>query len=255
MTDTRLPSELLRLFGVMADHTVVPAMHQPGTPNGLRCMVLAVGQPARWDDLSQVWEHVQADLGLPPPLIAVDGRSGYQLWFPLACDEPVDDLRAFLRALVQTWLPGVAPARLACWPLASDAAVADALPWLQVPGQHPASGRWAAFVAHDLARIFEEEPWLERQPGWDAQAEVLSRARPISAAEFRQALATLCRTGQAVTPGGGGRAFQGPHEAEGPVHPATTPDAFLLSVMHDLAVDLRIRVDAAIALLAHRPGA
>jgi hypothetical protein len=212
----RLQAELQRLY--------FPSPEEPalvGADGRVRAMVLELARPASWDALGKVWRGVQADLELPAPAIAVSGIDGYQLWFSLAQPVPAAQATAFLEFLRRRYLGEIAAQRVAM-----KASV--------LPPREVAPGQWSAFVAPDLAAVFADEPWLDLPPGDDAQADLLSRLASIQPEELR-------------------RAFD---PAAAPVDtPAATaadspdPRHFLLGVMNDRAVDLRLRIEAAKALL------
>lgn len=215
----RLQSELERLYlvgGTPASGTA----RLTAADGRVRALVLEFAAPAAWPDLSRLWQGVQADLDLPPPAIAVNGRDACQLWFSLK--EPVapGQAEAFLAALRARYLAGVPPGRV-------RAASPTSLPPSRV-----APERWSAFVAPDLAPLFAEEPWLDQPPGHDAQADLLSRFASVSPQVFARACACRAEAARAAAPGG-----------------AADPRAFLLSVMQDPSVDLRLRIEAAKALL------
>ncbi len=178
------------------------------------------------------------DLGLPAPAIAVTGSDGFQLWFALAEDSLAAEAGQLLQALCRVYLPGLKPAtRLRLWSAAMDGAAPS------LPPQRAGAEQWSAFVAPDLAPVFSDEPWLDTEPGPEAQAEVLSRLACIGAAPLRAALLQL----------------QGPRDAAPPVPlpaaPAGASDAddeprrFLLRVMKDETVAMALRIEAAKALL------
>lgn len=252
----RLQAEQHRLFGFEVASNEwpipipIPMLLRTASANlSTRCLVLGLGQPAQWDPLQRVWEGVQSALSLPPPAIAVDGVSGYQLWFSLVGAVPEHEASRFLGLISARYLADVDRSRVRCVP-ALDGGAGPIESWLRpVPSEQPASGHWSAFVSPDLARIFEAEPWLEREPSPDAQADLLSRMVPASAQAFERALTLLAGDGEAASMAP--RAV--PAESACPVAGATRsvadPRAFLLSVMNDATVDMRIRVDAAKALL------
>ena len=111
-----------------------------------------------------------------------------------------------------------------------------------VPPFQSAPECWSAFVTPDLAALFDETPWLDLPPGADAQAELLSRLQPIGARELQRALQRL----------------QPPAEAaSSALHAATNDDdprRFLLRVMNDAGVEMRLRIEAAKALLLAAEG-
>lgn len=235
----RLDTEHQRLFASDPDATA---------EGRLRHLVLAVCGPADWAPLSAVWRGVQADLGLPAPAIAVNGVDAFELWFSLADPVPADTAAAFLDGLCARYLGEVAPARRCCWP-SSD-------PGLQVepsrvPQLQAETGRWSAFVAPDLAAVFGDDPSLDIPPGDEAQADLLSRLRPVTRAEFQIALARLTPEPSPFLP-----AVQPPvPTVVTPAAAASTirrhddPRQFLLDVMNDPSVAMELRIKAAKALL------
>lgn len=211
----RLQAELQRLYASSPDGRV-------------RAMVLELARPASWTDLASAWRGVQADLELPAPAIAVSGSDSYQLWFSLAQPVPVTQALAFLEALRRRYLGHIAPDRIAM------RAGGDA----PAPGREQAPGRWSAFVAADLAAVFADEPWIDLPPGPDAQAELLSGLAWIPPEDWKRALERL---GPVATPA----VAQAPTAAAD----GSDPRRFLLEVMNDSAIEMRLRVEAAKALL------
>lgn len=236
----RLDTERLRLFATEPD---------AAADGRVRHLVLALCGPADWAPLSAVWRGVQADLDLPAPAIAVNGVDAFELWFSLADPVPAPTAAAFLDGLCRRYLGDVAPARRRCWP-SSD-------PGLQVepsrvPQLQAETGRWSAFVAPDLAAVFGDDPSLDIPPGDEAQADLLSRLRPVAHAEFQIALSRLAPEPSPFLP-----AVQAPVPAvvspaaapAGPARRHDDPRAFLLDVMNDPSVAMALRIKAAKALL------
>lgn len=215
-----LQSELLRLYGV-----VPSASADAG--DSVRAMVLELTAPPGWRVLGRVWQGVQEELDLPAPAIAVSGTEGLQLWFSLAVPVAVPSALAFLRGLQSRFLPEVAPNRLR-----ATAGVAVAVPALQ-----PATGNWSAFVAPDLAPVFDETPWLDVAPNEEGQAALLRSLRPMGAGAFAAAVEQLAPP---PAPSGG-------MAADGLVQ--RDPREFLLQVMNDAGVALALRIEAARVLL------
>ena len=235
----RLQAELQRLYlppGATRDASGPPGFDPAGIAGQVKGMVLELAAPAGWRELSAAWQGIQADLGLPAPAIAVSGGDAYQLWFSLTEPAPAAQARAFLEGVRARYLAGVAPEGIRIQQ-------AGVLPPAQV-----APERWSAFVAPDLAPLFAEERWLDHPPGTDAQADLLSRVEGTPAEAFRRARAQL----------GVGDASHAPAAEPGAPGPHATgtadPRAFLLSVMQDPAVDLRLRIEAAKALLPFTQG-
>lgn len=218
---SRLQAELRRLYPVADAHDG----HQ------VRAVALTLVRPAAWADVASVWNGVQAELGLPAPVIAVDGK-GYQLWFSIAHAVPAEGATRFLDALRERYLPDL---QAAC----VDVQLSPVAPPLEV-----APGCWSAFVAPDLAALFADEPWLDLLPGADAQADLLSRHASIELGEWRQALERL---GRGLTHPQAARA------AEARMQDDLDPQRFLRDVLNDPTLELRVRVEAAKALLACEP--
>lgn len=208
----RLQAELQRLYG----------------PD--RVAVLEVAGAGGWAELAKVWQGVQADLELPAPGIAVNGSDACQLWFSFL--EGVSPLEAegLLASLRSRYLRDVRPERIRM------SRQPGAMPPFQV-----APERWSAFVTQDLAALFDEGPWLDLPPGVDAQAELLSRLRPMAAEGLQRALQRLQPPATASMP-----ASQGVQQDD--------PRDFLLRVMNDAGVDLQWRIEAAKALLLSQEG-
>jgi hypothetical protein len=217
---SRLEAELQRLY-LAGGSTLV------------RAPVLELARPGDWATLAKVWKGVQADLELPAPAIAVTGTDGYQLWFSLAQPVPPAQAQDFLQRLCRRYLPDVAPERIATQP--------NALPPREVQTDH-----WAAFVTPDLAAVFADEPWLDLPPGSDAQAELLSRIESVKPEAWQRALQRLHSASQDANDGGSAVAMQ-----FAPIATTQDPRRFLLDVMNDGAVELRLRIEAAKALLQH----
>ncbi|MFY7867178.1 hypothetical protein [Roseateles sp.] len=235
----RLQQELQRLYGPQ--------------PLASRAAMLALSRPADWLALGALWRGVQADLGLPAPAIAVSGRDGYQLWFALAEEEMGAQAHELLQALCQVYLPEVAATRLGICGPASAAQQAG----LPLPPQLVAAGQWSAFVAADLAPVFSEEPWLDTEPGPDAQAEVLGRLHCISRVQLDAALALLKpqlslrpQAAQAPVMSDEQQRQKAPPKGSlAELGSETDPRRFLLRVMNDEQVALSLRIEAAKALL------
>ncbi len=230
---SRLAREVQRLF--------LPTGLAPlgGAAARVRGFVLDVSRPAAWAPLGAVWQGVQAELDLPAPGIAVNGVDGLQLWFSLA--EGVEAPRglALLEHLRQRYMAEVPMHRV------TMRAVPGPVP---VPGPVDVDGQWSAFLAADLAPLFEETPWLDMPPTEDGQAELLSRLASIRPAVLESALERL----QARPAGSAKQAVPNPRPAVGhTAHPVAAQ--YLLQVMHDENAPLALRVEAAKALLPYGP--
>lgn len=287
---SRLHAEWLRLYAADAADPTAPRV-TPDAPPALvdaqgrtRTLVLALGRPADWATLSAVWQAVQAEGGLPAPGIAVSGTDSFQLWFSLAEAVPVAEAHAFLDTLRQRCLGHISATRLTLLPALDDASVshgakAATLDGTQVgtqivtqvgphhaaaiPAQQGEAEQWSAFVAPDLAPMFNGAPWLDLPPSPEGQAELLSRLRSIQPAEWRAAQAWLHDAGGAGDTGVATGAHAAPTDtaahlaahlaAPAPGSGALGPHAFLRQVMNDASVPLAMRIEAAKALLPHTP--
>lgn len=232
---SRLPTQLHRLYGVGDRPTV--AVEQGTQPITLidelgqvRAAVLTLGQPADWSLLSLVWRGVQADLGLPPPAIAVNGKDAYQLWFSLQTPVHASRAAAFMEALRARYLPEVPPHRV-------HITLAEA----QLPPMQVQDDQWAAFLAPDLAPVFSDTPWLDLAPNQEGQAELLSKVASVTSSDLDAAMHRLMGAQQG--------------EAAQKVSNGDSPRQFLLNVMNNEAVALHLRIEAAKALLPFEPGA
>ncbi len=257
----KLQSELQRLYLPRPELPAKAGAELPGLVGAtgeVRAMVLELtGSPA-WEHLARVWRGVQADLELRAPAIAVSGTDGLQLWFSLA--EPVGVARAhgFLERLRLRYLPDIDARRVRLMP-GADASAADPGSHAHlVPALQPLTGNWSAFVAPDLAPVFDDTPWLDTPPSEEGQATLLRAVGVISRTAFDAALAQLEPGAPApqtlATEPAAARVAQDPAT---PVAADGDAARFLRQVMQDETVALALRIDAAKALLqraAHRAG-
>lgn len=233
-------SEFARLYS-HNPQSVDPSSPPTETDGLARCAVLELARPADWRALGAVWQGVQADLGLPAPAIAINGSDGYQLWFSWQQTLPTEEAAQFVQLLCQRYLPAIAAQRLRCFPGTLDLAPQAVR---QVRDE-----QWSAFIAPDLAAVFADEPWLNRDPGQEAQAQLLARLESMRAQDYAKALQSLQPPPLAQTPS----AITAPvaiAPSSGNTHyPTETPAAFLQAVMQDAGAPLALRVQAATALL------
>ena len=221
---TRLQAELQRLYLPLDDNG-----------QATRTLVLELGRPASWDELSKVWQGVQADLEWPAPAIAVSGLDSYQLWFSLVRPMPVDKGMELLDLLRRRYLADVAMHRV------DMKHAVDALPPLE-----RAPGRWSAFVTSDLAALFADEPSLDLAPSPDAQADLLSRLKSLPADVMQRSLSRLAPV---PVPASAPTSVAAPRAAG-----QLDPRDFLLDVMNDPTIDMHLRIEAARALLPYFEG-
>lgn len=244
---TRLTREFDRLYGRAAG-----PLHDGAERT--RVCILGLAGPSQWAPLGAVWRGVQADLELPAPAIVVNGADGLQLWFSMLEPLPAAQAQAFLEALRRRYLAELPPHRLSLL----TASVPAATPAL-VPGAQAAEDRWSAFVAADLAPIFEDTPWLDLPPGDAGQAELLSRLQSIAPDNLARAWAVLQPWAGKPGPEAGAvdAAASSAATVTNPSSPAANPAAwqFLHQVMNDASLPLAQRIEAAKALLPFAPPA
>ena len=252
----RLPSELHRLYAAQAPgpDTAPEALRLIDGSGQVRAMVLSLARPADWPALAKVWQGVQVDLDLPAPAIAVSGTDAYQLWFSLAQPLPAAQALVFLESLRLRYLGDIKPQRVGLMPSRDGASLPQWLHASTVPALQ-ASGAWSAFVAPELAPVFADEPWLETAPNPEGQSSLLARLSSIPRADFELALQRL-NPAQASAPDTPAPAV--PDAVVSPMGqrkaaagPWLDPKSFLLEVMNNDTVELRLRIEAAKALLPH----
>jgi len=252
----RLHTELHRLYQSDPDSPGdVPCLIDP--QGRVRALVLEVARPADWGALSAVWQGVQADLALPAPAIAVSGVDGYQLWFSLAEAMPATEAWGFLEGLRLRYLGQIATGRVRLWPSLDPSSRQASEHARSVPAEQQDTGHWSAFVAPDLAAVFNDDPWLDLCPSPDAQADVLARLACIKTADFEAALVHLKPAAAPVsveTVNRVERATPGPQLATARSETSQGPRQFLLRLMNDPSVELQWRLEAAKALLPHMDG-
>lgn len=246
----RLPAELLRLYLMPSGSDAAGA--ESNRPDGpVRAFMVALSRPADWNALAPLWRGVQAELGWPAPAIAVSGGDALQLWFSLAHPVPVTQAADAARRLRAHFLADLADARVQWWP---DAA---GTPMPPLPGRPVAPERWSAFVAPDLAPVFDDTPWLDIPPGDEAQVGLLAGLRSIAPRDFDEGLQRL-RTTVAADPAVASPSA--PERTAPPAAPTPSPAGFtdtvdplrfLQQVMADAAVPLALRIEAAKALLPY----
>lgn len=262
----RLPSEWRRLYAptvpgsdATAQADLIDGTQLVDAQDSVRALVLQLGRPADWRALSRLWQGVQLDLAWPAPAIAVSGKDGHQLWFSLAQPVPVAQARALLTALQARYLGDVAAARVELWPVTDASAPQGVRHAAVIPAEPDRPEHWSAFVAPDLAPIFNDTPWLDLPPNLEGQADLLSRLASISPTEWQEAQTLLGVTTPALptTPTATApehRALATPIEPKhAPTGPHTDPRRFLLDVMNNEAIEMHLRIEAAKALLPFAP--
>lgn len=240
---SRLHAQLQRLYlcGSYPTDGSAPALFD--AQGQVRALVLELAQSVAWARIASFWHQVQEDEGLPPPALAVSGVDGYQLWFSLAAPVPLAQALAVLQHLRQRYWADVAPAQWRTWPTAAQQHTR------LVPAVQSDSGYWSAFIVPGLGSMFADEPWLERAPSPDAQADLLQALQSIGPALWQRLLpscpialaattstATVTVTAAAIT-------------SSDPT--GLDPHQFLHRVMNDSAVPLPLRIEAAKALLPY----
>ncbi|NDG41238.1 MAG: hypothetical protein EBY28_18140 [Betaproteobacteria bacterium] len=216
----RLPSELHRLYAAQAPgpDTAPEALRLIDGSGQVRAMVLSLARPADWPALAKVWQGVQVDLDLPAPAIAVSGTDAYQLWFSLAQPLPAAQALVFLESLRLRYLGDIKPQRVGLMPSRDGASLPQ---WLHASSQSSLLARLSSIPRADF------ELALQRlNPAQASAPDTPAPAVPDAV----------------VSPMGQRKAAAGPW---------LDPKSFLLEVMNNDAVELRLRIEAAKALLPH----
>lgn len=257
----RLQTELHRLYDANMPHPVGDESASAGfelidVDGKVRALVLEVAQPAGSDWITTLWKGIQDDLDLPAPAIAVSGSDGFQVWFSLSEPVPVEQALDFLESLRLHYLRDIASGNVGMKPAADASAPRQAVHTRLVPALQIETGRWSAFVSAGLASVFAEEPWLDMQPGFDAQANLLSSVKSIKPADFQRARNRLRLAGAPAVQNQGSAsadatdgATERPNPLQASARTDSDPRCFLLSVMNDPAAELHLRIEAAKALL------
>jgi hypothetical protein len=250
----RLQTELLRLYlphdpQSESRNTAGADLNLIDADGRVRTMVMQIAQQTGWGGVATLWQGVQDDLGLPAPAVAVSGIDGYQVWFSLAEPVPVAQALNFLESLRLRYLDAIAPRHLSMKPAADASAPWQAQHVRLVPALQIETGRWSAFVAPGLAGMFADEPWLDLAPNPDAQANQLSRLESIKPVNFRRAQNILRPAHTPATRDTGPPPDNSIASGDDP-----DPKRFLLAVMNDPTIELRLRIEAAKALLPYFEG-
>ncbi|MEN9905655.1 MAG: hypothetical protein RLZZ555_2220 [Pseudomonadota bacterium] len=242
----RLTAEIERLY-LPPDRTALDLISPQAQ---VRALVIELGQAAGWNATAALWQGVQDELGLPAPAIAVSGRDGYQLWFSLQQAVSIELAHRFLELLRQRFLAPVAPGQIRLLPTVDSSGMGAASHAKLVPAHLEETDRWSAFVAPDLAALFADEPWLDLPPGSEAQADLLARLESTAPEAFQQALARLQPAGASGDQSQAMPQQQFTAVTRTEAGPGwTDPRQFLLAVMNDPQVEMRLRIEAARALL------
>ncbi len=110
------------------------------------------------------------------------------------------------------------------------------------------TGRWSAFVARTW-RPCCRRAWLDVPPNPDGQADLLSRIAITQTAAFQQALDQLTPAVVQAPPDATGNTLDPRDTDRAAAGQGLDPRQFLLAVMNDPGVELRLRIEAAKALL------
>lgn len=223
-----------------------------------RALVLSFGREAAWGDVALVWAAAQDEWRWPAAAIAIDGRQGYQLWWSLDAAAPFGQRAQVMQRLLDTLLPQALVAdrvpvvREVCQAWPGPASMPSAVPALQPSGEV-----WSAFVARDLAPVFEGSPWLDLPPSPEGQADLLTRLARIEPRAFEAVLARSPGAEGVVDsprPGAVDSRVDASHAASAGTPSLTDTQArdaarlFLLTVMQDPQLPMAQRIEAAAVL-------
>lgn len=225
------------------------ALDLVGTDGQVRTMAVSFTRAADWEHVSKLYRGVQEDLDLPAPAISVAGKAGYQVWFSLADSVPLEQARAFLKALHLKYLADIPPAKLDFHPDVGEPASTEHKLLPQVPALIPETGKWSAFIDPSMGAMFSDEPWLEMAPNLEKQADLLAGFESIKAGDFERAMNGLLQQVEpdadavAASSRTGSKLNVGSHFSD--------PKSFLLAVMNDPSASAKQRIKAAKALLPY----
>ena len=223
----------------------------------VRTLVIGFESGSDWEQVAALYQSVQDELALPAPAISVSVEDGYQMWFSLAEQIPLQKAREFLSALRREYFPDISVSRTKFRP-GIEEHVNDVsqrvLPLMQVI-KEPVE-RWSAFIDPSMGSMFIDEPWLEMAPNLDKQAAMLAGVESIRVEDFLRALSIMqpepemdavrvekeaCTGGQLASSLGEPGCFN-------------DPKGFLIAVMNDPHIGVRDRIEAAKALLPYFEG-
>ena len=223
----------------------------------VRTLVIGFESGSDWEQVAALYQSVQDELALPAPAISVSVEDGYQMWFSLAEQIPLQKAREFLSALRREYFPDISVSRTKFRP-GIEEHVNDVsqrvLPLMQVI-KEPVE-RWSAFIDPSMGSMFIDEPWLEMAPNLDKQAAMLAGVESIRVEDFLRALSIMqpepemdavrvekeaCTGGQLASSLGEPGRFD-------------DPKGFLIAVMNDPHIGVRDRIEAAKALLPYFEG-
>lgn len=219
----------------------------------VRAMVLDFRRASDWPAVAALFQALQDDLELPAPAISVSGEAGFKMWFSLVDSLPLAEALHFLTALRSKYLPAIPEHQLSFLP-STEVEIST------VPGLHPVTGRWSAFIDPTMGSMFIDESGLEMAPNMDRQAEMLAGFKSIASDDFQRAVARL-----SISPldaAMGNHPEQDfPPSADPAVLRSTTnlgnkykdPISFLVAVMNEPSLAISARIEAAKALLPYFP--
>lgn len=178
-----LPPEALAAHLLGRETRAVPLVAADGTARAIAIPFSQVGSSnddRHWSALCATANALQSVYGFPAPGVSIRATGGFCLWIAFEAPLPAAQAQRFLALLLAAHFPDMA--------LAPDA--------VQRPVELPPcvdqdSGRWAAFINPGMGASFIDEPGLDMSPPPAAQAAFLEHLKPVSAAQFGQALQLL----------------------------------------------------------------
>ena len=185
---------------------------------------LASGEPAQhWTRLCATANGLQAELGLPAPVVSISGSDGYALWLSLETPIPTAQAQDFMELLREAYFPDIA--------LRADAASAAVeLP----PCRNLRTGKWAAFIHPGMGAAFADDSGLEMAPPLAGQAAFLEGVQSIGEAQFQHAFATLRQAHAAALPARTGEPMASPPQSAAAAAGLLLKDASLADIVRFL---------------------
>ena len=173
-----VPPDVLALHALGQQHLEVSLTGADGLTRAFM-IPFRKGEQA-WEQLCDVANALQQELGLPAPAVSISGDDAYGLWLSFEPAQPAAQAQALLERLRDRYFPDT--------DLPGDAVRRPvALP----PCVHPRSGKWSAFIHPGMGASFADEPGLDMAPPPHGQVTFLEKLESVNAEQFGHAMAVL----------------------------------------------------------------
>lgn len=235
----------------------VPGLSLQGPEKTVRTMGLGFRRAGDWPVVAALFQAMQDELDLPAPAISVSGRAGFRIWFSLLEPLPIEEARHFLADLRARFLGEIPEHHLVFFPEMALAGLEGAMVMKLVPGLHPETGKWSAFIDPAMGSMFADEAGLEMAPNMDRQADLLAGFKSMQIDDFHRAaglLSKLVSVNAGSSPALSACATEAlTRSTFSPGNKHDDPVSFLLAVMNEPSLGMAERIEAAKALLPYFP--